>query len=393
MNRNEYNLLKKAILSDPYYEKRGKPKKETWSARYKDVVDGAITYRRFSGGFKTKKACKEAFDYFCAERLAELEKVVISEEKEEEKAEITLSQLAESFLNYKKTRVKPTTLSNLAFNINKHLLPQLGDCIVNEITPVDLVNWQNSLSEYSYEYRTTLNASMKALFLHGEKIYDLKNPAKKVDAFRQTEKKKEMLFWTPEEFNKFIVHVPSEMLSLYFRFLYISGCRKGEGLALTWEDFDFQKNIVHITKNVYYEKGSRAKITTPKNISSVRDITMPGWFMAELKAYRDARISNATDYAFGTSEPLLPTSINKPFNEAIKMAGVKKIRVHDLRHSCASLLISKGFSIVAVSNRLGHASTKETLDTYAHLFPNEADKLVSAFSDLKIVGEKVGEES
>ena len=81
MNRNEYNLLKKAILSDPYYEKRGKPKKETWSARYKDVVDGAITYRRFSGGFKTKKACKEAFDYFCAERLAELEKVVISEEK------------------------------------------------------------------------------------------------------------------------------------------------------------------------------------------------------------------------------------------------------------------------------------------------------------------------
>ena len=380
MNRNEYNLLKKAILSDPYYEKRGKPKKETWSARYKDVVDGAITYRRFSGGFKTKKACKEAFDEFTQERLKSLEKIVISEEGE--KQELTFVQLVETYYAYKKARLKESSFIDDKSKIESRILPFFEQYAVSEITPAMVIEWQNSLTEYSFQYRVKLNSLMKSIFAYGEKIYDQKNPARNVDPLRNTERKKEMQFWTPEEFQKFIEYVDDPMYKLYFQTLYISGCRRGEGMALTWADVDFETNSISINASVTNKGKEAYNVTTPKTLASARKIVMPNAFMQILKQRKESENFNDTDYVFGTSRPVATSSVNYKFDNAIKASGVKKIRIHDLRHSCASYLISKGFTIVAISKRLGHASTKETLDTYAHLFPSEADLLAKAFDDI-----------
>ena len=380
MTKNEYNVLKKAILSDPYYEKRGKPKKEIWSAKYKEVVDGEIVYRRFSGGFKTKKACKEAFDDFTQERLNELEKIIISEE--DEKPEITFVQLLEVYYAYKQARTKESSFIDDKSKIEARILPFFEPYAISEITPAMIVVWQNSLSSYSYQYRVKLNALMKSIFAYGEKIYDLSNPAKKVDSPRNTEGKKEMQFWTPEEFQQFIQYVDDPMYKLYFQTLYISGCRRGEGMALTWADIDFAANTISIRASVTNKGKAAYNITTPKTLSSTRKIAMPDTFMQLLKERKESENFGDTDYVFGTERPVSTSNVNRRFDLAIKLSGVKKIRLHDLRHSCASFLISKGFSIVAISKRLGHASTKETLDTYAHLFPTEADLLAKAFNDI-----------
>ncbi len=381
MNRNEYNLLKKAILSDPYYEKRGKPKKEIWSAKYKEVVDGEIVYRRFSGGFKTKKACKEAFDDFTQERLNELEKQ-FSMANDPEK--ILFRDLTDKYYDYKKNQVKASTFNTDRNKIENRIIPTFGDKEISEITPAMVLDWQLSLDGYSFEYRQRLMIFLKAILTFGERFYDSPNISSKIPPLRSNELKREMCFWTPEEFVQFLGAVDKEIYNLFFRLLFVAGCRKGEAMALLWSDISFETCEISITKNITNKEGGAFAVTTPKNQSSVRTIKMPDDFMAELKAFKEREKMKDKDYVFGKDRPLALTNISRVFKNAIKASGVKEIRIHDLRHSCASLLISKGFTIVAVSKRLGHSSTKETLDTYAHLFPTEAEALATAFSGIGV---------
>ena len=393
MNRNEYNLLKKAILSDPYYEKRGKPKKETWSARYKDVVDGAITYRRFSGGFKTKKACKEAFDYFCEERLNKLERDFAAEQAPEQ---MLFRDLTDRYYAYKRNQVKESTFNTDRNKIENRIIPTFGGKEVGQITPAMVLDWQISLENYSFEYRQKLMIFLKAILSFGEMFYNCPNISSKIPPLRSKELKKEMQFWTPDEFVQFLGAVDSEVYNLFFRLLFIAGCRKGEAMALLWSDVDFDACEISITKSITNKEGKAFAVTSPKNQSSVRVVKMPEDFIDELKSFKERKKMRDADYVFGDDRPLPLTTIDRTFKRAIDASGVKSIRIHDLRHSCASLLISKGFTIVAVSKRLGHSSTKETLDTYAHLFPTEAEALATAFVGITTpfdekVGEKMGE--
>lgn len=231
-------------------------------------------------------------------------------------------------------------------------------------------------NKYSYKYKTCLRQYLNSILNYADKYYNIENKLKKVDNFRNVELKKEMLFWTPDEFNKFIQCVEPEDFKPYFYALYYTGARKGELLATTWKDWDLTKHTLNInktvTKKVY---GSTYLITVPKNQSSIRTITLPDFLVKIMEDYKKGR--EDYKFVFKENKPLADSTIERIQISACKKSEVKKIRIHDFRHSHASLLLANGASVVAVAKRLGHSNIEQTLNTYAHMLPKEDEMLIN----------------
>lgn len=214
----------------------------------------------------------------------------------------------------------------------------------------------------------TINNQLSAVFNYAVKYYDLKgNPCAKAGSMGKS-KAEEMNFWTKEEFMQFIDSVMDKRQSyMAFMLLYWTGMRLGEVLALTPADIDFEKRTISITKS-YQRLGKQDVITPPKTRKSKRIITIPEFLIADLQDYLSSL------YEVKDTDRLLPVTkyyLEHEMKRGIKVSGVKKIRVHDLRHSHASLLVEMGFSPLEIANRLGHEKIETTLNTYSHLYPNK----------------------
>ena len=184
-----------------------------------------------------------------------------------------------------------------------------------------------------------------------------------------------MLFWTKAEYQRFAEAMMDKPLSYYaFEMLYWCGIREGELLALTPADFDFEAGMVKISKS-YQRLHGEDVITTPKTKKSNRTIKMPNFLCDEMRDYLGMLYGvKKKDRIFTVTKSYLHHEMDR----GAKEAGVKRIRIHDLRHSHISLLIDMGFSAVAIADRVGHESIEITY-RYAHLFPSKqtemADKL------------------
>lgn len=164
---------------------------------------------------------------------------------------------------------------------------------MNEITPGDVRKWQNEMvafrnengKSYSQTYKKTMHNILSTIFNHACRFYNLKsNPARQAGNMGR-EEKKEMLFWTTEEYKKFSEAVIDKPVSFYaFEMLYWTGMRLGELLALTMEDFDFEKNTVRINKS-YQRLQGQDVITTPKTPKSNRTIKLPKFLAEEMQEY------------------------------------------------------------------------------------------------------------
>ena len=193
-----------------------------------------------------------------------------------------------------------------------------------------------------------------------------------------TEKRKEMQFWTLDEYKKFSEAMMDKTISFYaFEMLYWCGIREGEMLALTPKDFDFKAETVTINKSYQRLKG-RDVITTPKTKKSNRTIKMPKFLCEEMQEYL------GMFYGAGENDRIFPVSksyMHHEMDRGAKEAGVKRIRIHDLRHSHVSLLIEMGFTALAIADRLGHESIDVTY-RYAHLFPSKQTEMANKLDDL-----------
>ena len=189
--------------------------------------------------------------------------------------------------------------------------------------------------------------------------------------------------------------------------------RKGEALALTWGDIDFHRKEIKVAKSLnrkrpkkggdviltshpetpssfgwHVSKTRSYEITTPKNRASYRQILMPNnlydmTYEHYVQVKQDYGFSNNI-FVFGGEVPVSDQTLRRRFDSYAQKAGVKKIRIHDLRHSHASLLINKGQNILIVSKRLGHSNITQTLNTYSHLMPNMQLEIVGALNiDIK----------
>ena len=272
------------------------------------------------------------------------------------------------------TRLREHTMRTKKYIVELKILPYFGNKRVNDITAADIRQWQNELIKmgYSPTYLKTINNQLSAIFNYAIRYYDLKsNPCAKAGSMGKS-KAEEMDFWTGEEFRKFIDSVMNKRLSyMAFMTLYWTGMRLGELLALNPNDVDLEKRTISITKS-YQRLGKNDVISPPKTPKSKRVITIPEFLAADIKDYMDSL------YDLQENDRLFPITkyyLEHEMQRGIKESGVKRIRVHDLRHSHASMLIELGFSPLEIANRLGHEKVETTLNTYAHLYPNKQTKL------------------
>ena len=272
------------------------------------------------------------------------------------------------------TRLREHTMRTKKYIVELKILPYFGNKRVNDITAADIRQWQNELIKmgYSPTYLKTINNQLSAIFNYAVRYNDLKsNPCVKAGSMGKS-KAEEMDFWTGEEFRKFIDSVMNKRLSyMAFMTLYWTGMRMGELLALNPKDIDLEKRTISITKS-YQRLGKKDVITPPKTPKSKRVITIPEFLAADIKDYMDSL------YDLQENDRLFPITkyyLEHEMQRGIKESGVKRIRVHDLRHSHASMLIELGFSPLEIANRLGHEKVETTLNTYAHLYPNKQTKL------------------
>ena len=272
------------------------------------------------------------------------------------------------------TRLREHTMRTKKYIVELKILPYFGKKRVNDITAADIRQWQNELIKkgYSPTYLKTINNQLSAIFNYAVQYYDLKsNPCAKAGSMGKS-KAEEMDFWTGEAFKKFIDSVMNKRLSyMAFMTLYWTGMRLGELLALTPKDVDLEKRTISITKS-YQRLGKKDVITPPKTPKSKRVITIPEFLAADIKDYMDSL------YDLQEEDRLFPITkyyLEHEMQRGIKESGVKRIRLHDLRHSHASLLIELGFSPLEIANRLGHEKVETTLNTYAHLYQNKQAKL------------------
>ena len=272
------------------------------------------------------------------------------------------------------TRLREHTMRTKKYIVELKILPYFGNKRVNDITAADIRQWQNELIKmgYSPTYLKTINNQLSAIFNYAVRYYDLKsNPCAKAGSMGKS-KAEEMDFWTGEEFRKFIDSVMNKRLSyMAFMTLYWTGMRLGELLALNPNDVDLEKRTISITKS-YQRLGKKDVITPPKTPKSKRVITIPEFLAADIKDYMDSL------YDLQEDDRLFPITkyyLEHEMQRGIKESGVKRIRVHDLRHSHASMLIELGFSPLEIANRLGHEKVETTLNTYTHLYPNKQTKL------------------
>ena len=243
-----------------------------------------------------------------------------------------------------------------------------------DIKPTDIMSWQNEMmgyrdsagKPYSKTYLKTIHNQISAIFNHAVKFYDLKsNPAAKVGNMGK-EQTKEMQFWTKPEYLKFAEAIMDKPISYYaFEILYWCGLRLGELLALTSADLDFEKQTIRINKS-YQRIKQRDVITDPKTPKSIRTVSMPDFLSEELQDYIRSL------YKIGKDDRLFPITksyLHREMKRGCEESGVKRIRIHDLRHSHVSLLIEMGFSVVAIADRVGHESIDITY-RYAHMLPS-----------------------
>lgn len=297
--------------------------------------------------------------------------------------DMTFQNFVERYKEDRRNRIKDSTWESKDHIIRTKLLPYFGRLKMSSITPQQIIRWQNELinyrdkngKPYSPVYLKTIQNQLSAIFNHAVRYYNLKeNPCVKAGSMGK-KKSREMLFWTKDEYLKFIDAMMDKPLSFYaFEMLYWCGIREGELLALTPADFDFDKRTVTISKT-FQHTGGKDIVTPPKTEKSNRTITMPLFLADEIQEYLKMQ------YDIGLDDRLFPITKSYLYREmqrGCKDTGVKRIRIHDLRHSHISLLIDQGFSAVAIADRVGHESIDITYN-YAHLFPSKqaemADKL------------------
>ena len=318
--------------------------------------------------------------------------------KSESKLDMTFASFFEIYEEDKKKRVKENTWESKSHVIRTKILPYFGERKIAEIEPKDVIAWQNELLAYKGEngevysptYLKTIHAQLSAIFNHAVDFYHLPSNLAQKAGNIAIEEYKEMLFWTKEEYLKFADVMMDKPVSYYaFEMLYWCGIREGELLALTPADFDFTTHTLRINKS-YQRLNREDVITPPKTFKSNRFIKMPQFICDEMQDYMEMLYGLKEDERIFT---ISKSYLHHEMNRGSKVSGVKRIRVHDLRHSHVSLLINMGFTVLAIADRMGHESIDITY-RYAHLFPSEQTQMAEQL-DIermeKLNGEKSGQ--
>lgn len=346
-------------------EKTGK-----WFAKFYYTNWQGIKKQKWKRGFATKK---EALGF---------ERDFL--EKQSANPDMTFQNLYEIYMEDMAARLKQSTLLTKKAVLQTHILPFFGSKPINEIKASDVRRWQAKLmsspNNYSQTYLKKINTELNSIINYAKRFYDLNtNPCGKAGTIGKA-KAEEMHYWTYDEYIAFREGVKDKSLSyICFEVLYWTGMREGELLALSPADIDLDNKTISINRT-YQRIEGKDVFTSPKTRKSKRKIPIPDFLCQELSDYIQSR------YMLDADERLFPVTKSYLSHEMIrgcKITGAKKIRIHDIRHSHASLLINQGCDALMLADRLGHEKVSTTLNTYSHLFPHKQQELVHSLESLQ----------
>lgn len=350
--------------------------KGTWyvSFRYENWKGEKV--QKMKRGFRTKKeALQFEQDY---------------KRKTSKDFDMSLGSFVHIYFEDKKGELKQNSIQNKRHMIETHVLPYFQTKKMNEIKPGDIIQWQNAIHEKGYKptYERMLQNQLNALFNHAQRIYNLQtNPCKKVRRMGKSDADG-IEFWTKDEYDSFICVIDAGSEDyLMFEILFWTGIREGELLALTADDFDMEHNLLHISKT-YKRMKKQDVISTPKTENSVRTIVIPEFLKKEVADYLNAHYGLPHDERIF---PIIDRTLQKRFKKYQKMAELKEIRVHDLRHSHVAYLIHQGVEPLIIKERLGHKDIRITLNTYGHLYPSKQEELAQMLNQVREEGEEKNE--
>lgn len=313
----------------------------------------------------------------------------------------TFKEITKLWLPIYKTTVKEVTYTATVSIIDLFINPKFGEKLIDKI---DVTYCQKIVNEWANERPRSFK---KSKFYVG-KIFDYAvnigivddNPMKKVLMPRVQVEQKKIEFFNKDELKQFLQFAwefDQNKVYTFFRLLAYSGMRKGEAYALTWEDVDFKKNQISISKSLARGENRRLYISSPKTKNSVRTISMDKDTMNHLKRWRNTqrqqllKLGNPTKREY---QNLFTTDENEYYQPTVdahwlkriyKQENVpkdfKKISTHGFRHTHASLLFEAGASIKEVQDRLGHSDITTTMNIYAHVTEAARDKTADLFAD------------
>lgn len=264
---------------------------------------------------------------------------------------LTIEKYVKRLFSIEKSLDNALTIQTIERFRNKVLEQNVGYKRINEIYKIvkDMLDYASERDYLSYELTNKFKAILKNVKSKGKV-------------------KEKLCFWTNDEWERFINSFDdNDKFKMLFEVDYKCALRLGELLALKWNDFDSSKKTLLIDES-YDNQGN---ITTPKNSSSLATVSLSCDLVNKLLEFKINTCGSNDDFIFFSDKHTSRTTIRRIMEKHIKISGVPFIKFHGLRHSCASRMINAGCSPLIVSKHLRHASTQQTLDTYAHLFPND----------------------
>ena len=316
---------------------------------------------------------------------------------------MTVRELYDEYIEVKKYEVRQSTFEKSNRELRMYVLPYLGNERIDKLNSKILQQWKIEIDKKPLSITTKKNKykTLRALLNYAVKMeYLSKNPLLTVGNFKDVYFKptdEKIHYYTEAQFTKYIKAAEEYASShdtltewgyyVFFYIAYFTGMRKGEINALKWSDID--DNIIHIRRSVSQKtKGNSILETPPKNKSSMRDLQMPLPLKSVLEKHKSRQMQtedfNINYRVCGGIKCLSDTAIDMHNRIYSKNAGIDRIRVHDFRHSHASLLCNEGINIQEIARRLGHSDIQTTWNTYAHLYPREEERAIAILNKIKI---------
>lgn len=323
-------------------------------------------------------------------------------------ARMTVQQLYDEYIKAIAPNLRETTFDKNKRVLNAYVLETIGSLPLDKLTAPVLQQWKNQIEDHivkaadgkeiGLKLRTKQNifSTFRALLNWGVKMdYLPQNTLTKVGNFKSSDFIKEkMRYYTSEEFKIFAKTAREEAeksgvitdwdFYVFFSIAFYTGLRKGEIHALKWSDVN--GNYLSVTRSISQKLKGSDRETPPKNQSSIRTIQMPKPLIDILNNHKEIykKHRNFTeDFRIcGGTKCLRDTSVENANIKFAKLAGLKKIRIHDFRHSHVSLLANEGINIQEIARRLGHANIEMTWNTYSHLYPREEERAVEILNKI-----------
>jgi integrase len=365
-----------------------------WSFVVDVTTEGPVPRQRkqkWHSGYATKKDAEDAL----TEVLGKMHAGTYVET-----ARQTVAEYLREWLDAIGGTIRPGTLRSYRTNMEVHVITRIGGVPLAKVTPVRLNSLyaellvsgrhdgNGGLSTRTVRYTHTIlhrafRDAVRWGLLH-------RNPSDFADPPRHI--KPEMRVWTTDELRAFLAFVAGDELHALWVLLATSGMRRGEALGLRWQDVDLRKGRLSVRQSLS-SGGGKLSFSPPKTARSRRSLSLDPGTVAVLRTHRaqqgedqlaEGVVGGAGGLVFARSDgsPTRPDSVSRRFTQLSRGAGVPVIRVHDLRHTYATIALSAGAHPKVVAERLGHSTIAITLDTYSHVLPALEEETANRLAQL-----------